>query len=99
MPHFLPLSFSRYNSGIITVIKLQRSKYEKSSFRGMLIIKAFRLLKRPLMNGKDKVPGFRVLACASPPTPNPLKDQEERMERRGGREAKIRGHGLPSQHN
>lgn len=81
---------------IITVIKLQQSKYEKSSSSGMLIITASRLLKRPLMNGKDKVVEFRVLCCGFP---NPLKDQEERMERRIGREAKIRGHDLPSQHN
>lgn len=48
------------------------------------------------MNDKDKVVEFRVLCCGFP---NPLKDQEERMERRSGREAKIRGHELPSQHN
>lgn len=62
----------------------------------MLIIKASCLLKRPLMNGKDKVAEFRVLCCAFP---NPLKDQEWRMERRSGREAKIRSHDLSSQHN
>lgn len=81
---------------IITVIKLQQPKYEKSLFSGMLIIKASCLLKRPLMNGKDKVAGFRVLCCGFP---NPLKDQDGRIERRSGGEAKIRGHDLPSQHN
>ena len=72
MLHFLPLSFSLLQWHIITVIKLQQPKYEKSLFSGMLIIKASCLLKRPLMNGKDKVVEFRVLCCGFP---NPLKDQ------------------------
>lgn len=81
---------------IITVIKLQQPKSEKSLFGGMLIIKASSLLKRPLMNGKDKVTEFRVLRCGFP---YPLKEQEGRIERRSGREAVIRGHDLSSQHN
>lgn len=43
---------------VITVIKLQL-KWEKS-FCGMVIIKAF-LLKRLLINSKDKVVEFRAL--------------------------------------
>lgn len=48
------------------------------------------------MNGKDKVVKFRVLYCGFP---NPLKDEEEGIESRSGREAKIRDHDLPLQNN
>lgn len=48
------------------------------------------------MNGKDKVVKFRVLYCVFQ---NPLKDEEEGIEGRSVREAKIRDHDLPLQNN
>lgn len=80
---------------IITVIKLQQPVSRMKSRQSVecWYIKASCLLKRPLMNGKAK---WSSSECFAVVFPNLLKDQEGRTERRGGREAKIRGHDLPS---
>ena len=65
MLHFLATFIFLLRQHIIVVIKLQQPKYEKSLFSGMLIIKASCLLKRPLMNGKDKVASSECFAAVS----------------------------------
>lgn len=70
---------------IITVIKLQQPVSSMKSRHSVecWYVKASCLLKRPLMNGKDKVIEFRVLCCGFPKSPerSGREDRKARWQR------------------